>query len=183
MRPPPAHAPPTRAVSPSTPSCRPSTHPSSTLVPPTSGPSTHAASTLAPTPSAPPAPSTLVDTRLERATPPLLASFTGAFLELGRICVLVVAVPSRIFDDPGEAELYRFGFALRYQRHIILAARAPRERGGVRYQGPSDLVRILELLPRDAIPWSMFPYASTASAPPTPHVDKVRSFLRIVDPS
>jgi len=78
-------------------------------------------------------------------------TFTGAALPICGVEVLIVAVHPWVLADIHEANLYVVAFHERFRRTIILMAQGPD--GAPCFYGPTEVVRVLQGLPFEMIPW------------------------------
>lgn len=83
------------------------------------------------------------------ARPP--STFNGALLPICGVEVLIVVVRPWVLADVHEANLFVVAFHERFRRTIVLVAQGPR--GEPYYYGPIEIVRVLQQLPLEMIPW------------------------------
>ena len=84
----------------------------------------------------------------------MTVSFNGAWIRVGSVACLVVAVRPRIFDDAYESDLVRIALEFRFRVPIVLmtqdALAAPR------FRGRPTLVAALRRVGVTSLPWRRF---------------------------
>lgn len=83
-----------------------------------------------------------------------MVSFNGAWVRLGAVTCLVVAVRPRIFENTYESELIRIAFEFRFGVPIVLMAQDTRAEP--RFRGRPALVAALRRIGVPALPWRRF---------------------------
>lgn len=83
-------------------------------------------------------------------------TFIGAVLPICSVEVLIVVVRPWVLADIHEANLYVVAFHERFRRTIVLMAQGPD--GASRFYGPTDILRVLQGLPFEMIPWRRLLY-------------------------
>jgi hypothetical protein len=81
-------------------------------------------------------------------------SFNGAWLRVGSVACLVVAVRPRIFEDAYESDLIRIAFEFRFRVPIVLMAQDAR--AAPRFRGRPVFVAALRRTGVTALPWRRF---------------------------
>ena len=85
-----------------------------------------------------------------------IPSFDGATIRLYGADVLVVIVRPPILADSYESQLLVVAFRARFRRTIVLASQDAR--GVPTYFGPAAIVRVLSVVPFDALSWQRYVY-------------------------
>jgi len=78
-------------------------------------------------------------------------TFLGATLPVCGVEVLIVVVRPWVLADIHEANLFVVAFHERFRRTIVLVAQRPD--GAACFYGPAEIVRVLQGLPFELIPW------------------------------
>jgi hypothetical protein len=86
-------------------------------------------------------------------------TFIGAALPVCGVEVLIVLVRPWVLADIHEANLFVVAFHERFRRAIVLAAQRPD--GAASFYGPIDVVRVLQALPFELIPWRRLLFRTT----------------------
>jgi hypothetical protein len=81
-------------------------------------------------------------------------SFNGAWLRVGSVACLVVAVRPRVFENAYESDLVRIAFELRFRVPIVLMAQDAH--ATPRFRGRPVLVAALRRMEVTALPWRRF---------------------------
>jgi hypothetical protein len=81
-------------------------------------------------------------------------TFLGAALPICGVEVLLVVVRPWVLADIHEANLFVVAFHERFRRAIVLVAQRPD--GAPCFYGPTEIVRVLQGLPFELIPWRRF---------------------------
>jgi hypothetical protein len=89
------------------------------------------------------------------------STFNGAVLPIGGVETLIVVVRPWVLADLREANHFVVAFHERFHRTIVLAAQ--RADGAACFYGPAEIVRVLQALPIDLIPWRQLQFRA---APP-----------------
>ncbi len=84
----------------------------------------------------------------------MTVSFNGAWVRVGSVSCLVVAVRPRIFENAYESELIRIAFEFRFRVPIVLMAQDVRAMP--RFRGRPMLVAALRRAEVAALPWRRF---------------------------
>lgn len=79
------------------------------------------------------------------------STFNGALMPICGVEVLIVVVRPWVLTDVHEANLFVVAFHERFRRTIVLMAQGPY--GEPYYYGPTEIVRVLQQLPLEMIPW------------------------------
>jgi hypothetical protein len=79
------------------------------------------------------------------------STFNGAALPICGVEVLIVVVRPWVLADIHEANLFVVAFHERFRRTIVLMAQ--RSDGAPSFYGPTDIVRVLQGLPLEMLPW------------------------------
>ena len=81
----------------------------------------------------------------------MMVSFNGAWVRVGSVPCLVVAVRPRIFENAYESDLIRIAFEFRFRVPIVLMAQEVREIP--RFRGRPALCAALRRVQVAALPW------------------------------
>jgi hypothetical protein len=81
-------------------------------------------------------------------------SFNGAWVRVGSVACLVVAVRPRIFENAYESDLVRIAFEFRFRVPIVLMAQDAR--ATPRFRGRPVLVAALRRVEVTTLPWRRF---------------------------
>lgn len=81
-------------------------------------------------------------------------TFLGAALPVCGVDALIVVVRPWVLADIHEANLFVVAFHERFRRTIVLVAQRPD--GAPYFYGPTEIVRVLQGLPFELIPWRRF---------------------------
>lgn len=104
-----------------------------------------------------PGPATGVGLARSSKRPP--NTFNGAVLPICGVEVLIVVVRPWVLADIHEANLFVVAFHERFRRTIVLIAQ--RSDGASRFYGPVEIVRVLQGLPLEMIPWRRLLFRTT----------------------